>query len=225
MGDVWSSLLPLAAAGALVPAQIAITILLLRAPSGLAKAAAFVGGMTCIRLLQGIIFGVLLSEAVGNEGAGGPGTIGSVLMLALGLVFIAAALRSLLAEDDPDAPPPRWVSMMDSVTAPKAFALGAGFLAVAPKFWVFTLSGIAVIEEADLQRGTATLAFLLFVALSQAVVLAILVAGVVAPHRSAVALDSISGWLERNNRAILVVIGLVFGTWFALKGLRGLGVV
>jgi hypothetical protein len=45
------------------------------------------------------------------------------------------------------------------------------------------------------------------------------------PHRSAAALDAVSDWLGRRNREILIVLGLVFGTWFQAKGLGGLGVI
>jgi hypothetical protein len=38
-------------------------------------------------------------------------------------------------------------------------------------------------------------------------------------------LDHVSGWLERNNRVIVIVLGLVFGAWFLLKALQGLGVL
>lgn len=221
----WTSLLPLAAAGALVPAQIAITVLLLRASGGVVKAVAFVGGMTAVRLLQGIVFGSLLSGAGTTPGAGGPGTIGSVVLLVLGLLFLAAALRSLLAADDPDAPPPKWLALTETMTSAKAFVFGAGFVAISAKFWVFTLGAIAVIEEAELGRGAATVTFLAFVALSQAMVLALIIVGTALPRRSAAAFDAVTGWLERHDRALVVVIGLVFGTWFALKGLDGLGVI
>jgi hypothetical protein len=37
-------------------------------------------------------------------------------------------------------------------------------------------------------------------------------------------LGSISDWLTAHNRALMVVIGAVFGTWFVVKALDGLGV-
>ena len=48
----------------------------------------------------------------------------------------------------------------------QAFGFGAGIIAVAPKFWVFTLSAIAAIEEANLRRSGAVLAFLGFLVLA-----------------------------------------------------------
>jgi len=224
VAEPWTSLIPLALAGAMVPAQIVVTVLLLRTPGGVAKGAAFIGGMTVVRLTQGLLFGVLLSGADSIGGGDGPGTIGSVLLLVLGVVLLVTAGRSLLTEEDPDAPPPKWLAMTDSLTWPHSLALGVGFIAASPKFWVFTLGAIAVIEEAEPAAGAGAIAFLVFVALSQAVLLTLLVARAAAPRWSAGMLEAISGWLARHNQALVVLIGLVFGTWFALKGLSGLGV-
>ena len=46
-----------------------------------------------------------------------------------------------------------------------------------------------------------------------------------APERAAVMLDGIAGFLERNNRVIVIGLGLVFGTWFLLKALGDLGII
>ena len=48
---------------------------------------------------------------------------------------------------------------------------------------------------------------------------------VVAPTRSRSLLDHIADWLQRNNRATVVVVSLAFGTWFLIKALTGLGVI
>jgi hypothetical protein len=37
--------------------------------------------------------------------------------------------------------------------------------------------------------------------------------------------STVSGWLERNNRHIVIGLGAVFGTWFMIKGLTGLGIL
>ncbi|MFF2052930.1 hypothetical protein ACFVU2_15125 [Leifsonia sp. NPDC058194] len=45
-----------------------------------------------------------------------------------------------------------------------------------------------------------------------------------APSRSAVILDALSGWLTRHNRVLMITLGLVFGSSFAVKALAGFGV-
>ena len=49
---MWSSLIPLIIASAILPMQIIVTIVLRRSRSGLQAAAAFVAGMTVLRLVR-----------------------------------------------------------------------------------------------------------------------------------------------------------------------------
>ena len=43
--------------------------------------------------------------------------------------------------------------------------------------------------------------------------------------RSAAMLDAIAGGLSRDNRVLMSVLGLVFGTWFLVKALTCFGVL
>jgi len=226
MSDLWSTLTPLIIGSAIVPIQIVVTILILRSPAGVRTAGAWVAGMTAVRLLQGLLFGLVLSSSdqTASESTGSA-LIVSTLLLVMAVLFYVTALRHLFADDDPDAPPPKWMTMPASLTPGKAFLVGAGYVAVAAKFWVFTLGAVAAIGQADLGRPESIVAFLLFVVLAESVVIVIVGAALFAPKRSAGLLDRVSDWLERHNGAIVVVLGLVFGTWFLIKALDGLGVI
>ena len=140
-------------------------------------------------------------------------------------MFFVAAGRKAIADDDPDRPPPAWKTKIEAMSARGAFAIGAGYLLIGLKFWAFTLSAIAVIEDAAPEPAPATVAFIGFVALSQAIPLLIVAAGLVIPERSAAGIGALSGWLERNDRLLVIGLGLAFGTWFGLQALRGLGVL
>lgn len=222
--ESWVALLSLAVAGALMPGPIVVTTLLLRARGGIAAGAAFVAGMTVVRLAQGVAFGILFAAAEA-EGSGDPGTIEAVLLLVLSIAFFIVAGRKAIADDDPDRPPPAWQAKIESMSPGGAFAVGAGYLLLGVKFWAFTLSAIAVIEDAAPGPGPAIAAFVGFVALTQAIPLLIVAAGLVVPERSAAGIGAISGWLERNDRLLVIALGLAFGTWFGLRALRGLGIL
>jgi hypothetical protein len=222
--EAWTTLFSLAVASAVMPGPIAVTMLLLRAPGGVPAAAAFVGGMTVVRLAQGVVFGVLLASAEA-EGSADAGTVEAVLLLVLSIVLFIAAARAALADDDPDRPPPAWKAKIESMSAVTAFAIGLGYLLLGLKFWAFTLGAIAAVEEAAPEPGTAVVAFLVFVALAQALPLLAVAARLLAPVRSAAGLDAFSGWLARNDRRIAIVLGLTLGTWFGLQALRGLGLL
>lgn len=225
MVDLWTTLVPLIVASALVPVQLIATIVLLRSSFG--TAAAWVAGMATLRLAQGVLFGLILTGA-GAAAAGsanGPGPVVSTLLLVLAVLFYVTAVRTLLAGDDPDAPPPAWMERAGTLTPTGAFLAGMAFLAVAVKFWVFTLGAIGAIAEADLGRAAGIGTFLAFVVLAQSGHLAILALAASSSSRAAGALSAISGWLERNNALLKIVLGIVFGTWFMGKALAGLGVL
>jgi hypothetical protein len=222
--DTWSDLLPLIVASAIVPVQIALTLLLLR--TSLATAAAWIGGMTATRLIQGGLFGFVFVEVgAAADAEDGRGTVVSVALLVLAVLFLTKAAKDLLGGRDEDAPPPRWMRLTESVTPLKAFLFGAGYVAVAAKLWVFTLGAVGVIDEAGLSRAGSVALFLLFVALAESIPLGLLAYAALAPASSQAVLTRVSAWLERRNRAIVVVVGLVFGTWFLLKALSGLGLL
>jgi hypothetical protein len=226
MTGLWSSLIPLMVGSAIVPVQIVVTVLLLRSSAGKLTAVAWVAGMTTVRLAQGVVFGLVLGPASdAGSTSDGPGTAASLLLLVVAIVFYVSAAKQLLKEPDEDAPPPRWMAAIEGITPGKAYLFGAGLLAVSVKFWVFTLGAIAAIEEAAMGQTASVLTYLVFVVLAQSVTLVIIGIAYVMPHRAATLLDRISGFLSRNNRLIVIAIGAVFGTWFLIKALNGLGVL
>ena len=227
MMSVWATLAPLILGGALVPMQMVITILLLRSAGGVRTTLAWIAGMATVRLVQGGLFGPVLASEPPSDGSSssGPGTVLSTLLLVLALVLYATALRRLLIEDDPDAPPPKWLKLADSMTAWRAFLFGLAMVVISAKFWIFTLGAVGAIADEHLGVATSVGLFLLFVALTESPHLVAVGTAVVSPERSAGMLDSASTWLQAHNRQMVILFATVFGTWFLLKALNGLGVI
>ncbi len=136
--------------------------------------------------------------------------------------MLITAVKEWRKEEDPDAPPPKWMAMFSGLSTRKAFGFGALLMAISVKQWVFTLSALAIIEVGALGLGGGVLAFLLFVVLAQSLVVAPIIAYDVALTSSARLLDAAQGWLERNNRIIVISVSLVFGVWFVWRGVSGL---
>lgn len=226
--DLWTTLVPLIIGAAVVPVQLMVTLLLVRGPHGVRTATAWVSGRAVVMILQGLLFGfVFTSPAVAGETEAGGGTtpIASALLLVVAILFLAGALKQLLGHTDPDAAPPRWMTALDTFGAGKAFLLGVGLMLIGAKFWVFTLTAVNAIADAHLGTLNAVLVFLLYVLLSSATHLAIIAAVIVSPRRSSAVLERLSGWLARHNRVLMIVIGFIFGIWFAVKALNGLGIL
>ena len=221
---LWGTLLPLIVASAIVPVQITLTVLLLRA--SVKTAAAWVAGMTATRLAQGVLFGFVFAGAGALSGTeDGPGLVLSGVLLVVAVLFLTKAAKELLGGADEDAPPPKWMKLTESVTTGKAFLFGAGYVAIAAKLWVFTLGAIGAIDEAGHDAAASFVLFLLFVALAECIPIGVVAYAALAPESSQGMLERVSEWLERNNRVLVIVLGLVFGVWFLLKALQGLGLL
>jgi hypothetical protein len=225
MSDALVLLTPLIIGSAVVPLQIILIILLLKSPSqGLLKAIAFLAGMTAVRLLQGVVFGLVLTGGADGsvDEASEKSFIASTLLLVLGILLLVSAYKKWRKEPDPDAPPPRYLSMMDSATWLQALGFGLALPLISPKLWVFMLSAISEISAAQLGQPASTATFLIFLLLAQSLLLLPILIRILLPSRSVTLLASISDWLARNDRAILITVSLVFGLMFLIQGAGGL---
>ncbi len=224
MRTVLVSLLPYIIGSAVVPLQIIISLLLLKSPNqGLFKAVAYVAGMTITRLLQGLIFSLVLSgSAALAEGNNGKNPVISTLLLVLGIFLLIAAYKKWRGESDPDDPPSKWLTMIDNSTPFKAFGIGLGLPLIAPKLWVFTLSALATIAAAQLGQPSSTIAYLLFILLAESLLLLPIAIRILTPERSKILLTDLSAWLTKNSRPITIVVSLVFGLLFLHSGISGL---
>jgi len=214
-----ASLLPLIVAAAVLPLDIFVVFVLLRGQRGVMRAAAFATGSMVVRLLQGVFFGYVFRA---TADAMVEGIMAALLMLIVGILSLITAAKAWLREADPDAPPSRWMTALGGVSALTAFGIGAALLTIAIKQWVFTLSAIAVIDEAELDHVSNVLAYLLFVVAAHSLVLTPIVLAAAAPRWSSGLLDSAQRWLERNGRTTVVVVSSLLGAWFLWKGTTGL---
>jgi threonine/homoserine/homoserine lactone efflux protein len=223
LAPILVQLLPLILGAVLAPLWIVLGLLLLASPRGLAKAAAFVGGMTLTRLVQGVVFGVILRASPDAKTEnGGDSPIVSTLLLVVGLLLLIAAFRKWRKQPDPDDPPPGWMESISCLTPLKALGMGAVLVAIGPKLWVFTLSALGVIIETEpgLPLGIAT--YLAYILLTQSVLIVSVLGCALAPKTAARTLQQVLGWLTRYSRPISVAASLVFGLYFTWDGIKGL---
>lgn len=222
MSDVLITLLPIIAGATLVPIYPIIVLLLLQSARGLGKATAFVAGAVAVRLVQGLFFGFVFGAAIASHADDSAEVIASTLLLVLGILLLLAAYKKWRKEADPDDPPPQWMASLSELTGLKAAGAGALLIAVSVKQWVFTLTALDVIQGAELGSTSSVALYLLYTLATQVLVLLPIVLVAVAPQRSAQPLATAEAWLARNNRVIVVTVSLIFGVWFAYKGISGL---
>lgn len=223
MGPVIASLLPFIIGSAIVPLQIIIVVLLLTGERrGPLKAIAFVLGMTLARLAQGYLFQIVIT--------GGSGDVGDVpelsrikltVLVLLGIFLLITAYKQWAKEPDPDAPPPKWMTMLDGITPARALLFGAGMILIAIKLWVFTLGALTIINEAQLGQQGSVIAFVVYVFLAQSILIGAILIRLLLPGQASRLLESFSAWLEQYNRQIVMVVSLVFGLLFLYQGVTG----
>ena len=222
MTELWTTLVPLAIATAVLPVQIAITILMLRSAGGRIRAGAWIAGMTAVRLVQYALFGLILERAMDEAETGTSPVEGALLLVVDVLLFVSAA-RKLANQPDEDAMPPRWMTMVDGITVRRALLMGAGVVVLSPKLWAFTLGAIGAVQDAGLDPAAGWAVFIVWVVAAEALHLLALLAAVIAPGRADVLLARVGGVLERRSREVMIGVGLVFGTWFLLKAMSAFG--
>ncbi len=223
MGSVLIEMLPLILGAIFAPAWVIIVFLLLGSPQGIAKASAFVGGMTFTRLMQGLIFGAIMWASSSNDKSdGGSSPVVSTLLLVVGILLLTTGVRKAFKEEDPDAPPPKWMESLGELPPLKAFGFGALLVGIAPKQLVFTLSALAIIGSADLTLTTAAIAFLLYIVLAQIVLLTTILISIIAPQVASQILQRANDLLAEHSRIITVVVTVIFGGYFMWNGIKGL---
>ena len=229
MSDVWTELLPLAVASAIVPVQWMLTILLLGGDRGRLKATAFLLGFVVVRLAQGALLGYFLlsgKDETPAEGVEASPDVVSWLVLLVGVLLLVTAGRTYWdGVPDEDAPPPKWLTMASTLTPGRAFLLGMGMLLIGAKFWVFTISAVAAISAAELSSGESALAFVGYAVVAVLPLLLMIAATLVVPGRSALLLDRLGAWLTEHNRVIVITVCLVFGVWFLVQAAQDFGIL
>lgn len=223
MSNIIVDLLPLIVGATLVPLYpIVVLLFLLQGKGGLVKALSFVTGGVAVRLAQGILFGPIFGVAMAANSEDGQRLGVSILLLVVGILLLITAFKKWQKEEDPDAPSPQWMTTISDLSAVKAFGAGTLFITIAIKQWVFTLSAIGVISEAGLGEGANVGLYVLYVLATQTLVLAPILVYAVAPQQAARPLKAAQTWLERHNRAIVMIVSLLFGVWFVYKAVTGL---
>ena len=218
MGSVLIQLLPLAIGSMIMPTWILLVLSLLKSEHGQVGAVAFVGGVTAVRLLQGISFGFFITASDMTHKTSKTETIVSTLLLVTGILLWAAALKQVYAEDEPDALLAKWMTMTTALTPVRAFGLGALLVATSARAWLFTLDAIGVIGQAGLSVGQNIAAFLLYVLGAELLLVLPILITVWAPAR----FDAVAEWLRGHDRPITIAVCLVVGGFLLWRGASGL---
>jgi hypothetical protein len=193
--------------------------MLLRKGRGPVEAIAFVSGIVVVKLLQGLIFGAIFGAYdVNHHRSEIEEIIVATLLIVVGLLMWAAALKPLIQGDDPDGPPPAWMRMLSAITPIKAFGLGTALVTTSSRSWLFTLAAIGIITRADMGPALSVLAFLIYIVGT----IALVVTPIILSVHSAGRFNAMAYWLQKHDRIVMIVASLAIGAFFIWNGTSSL---
>ena len=216
MSYVLPGLVVLAIGGSIAPPLLLLTILFLGSQRPLPNAGALMLGYFTTCAVIGISGITLFS---GAEAA--VSTVGRVISVTIGVLLLVLGLRTVLAPPDPDSTPPKWMESIDSMSPPRAFGFGMVLFPLQVKNLAIFAACLNLIIVSSLGPEGSIVALGLVLLIFAIPVLALIGLYAAAPHRASKLLVSLRTWMEKNNRTITVVLCLVFGAFFLLRGFMG----
>jgi hypothetical protein len=220
MGSVLLKMLPFAF-GAIAPTMIALVVIFLTGTRGLVKTSAFILGKYLFYVFWGLISLALVDQLL-SPGLKVSRSVSEGFFLIAGLLLLILAVRNFFVEDDPDAPPPKFMTVLAKLGPFKLFGLGIGISIIQPRFIIFVLLGASIIAGARLSTTENFIALLILALLMVWPMLIPLVVFLVMGEHGADAMQSMRTWLVRNQRMLNVVVMGLFGILLMLAGLIGI---
>lgn len=212
MGRAVGDVLPLAVAVAIFPVPVIAVVLLLGSDGGRAKGVAFVLAW-CVGLAAIGATVLLVGGAADASDAGESATWVDVLLLGLGLLALAAAVKQVRARPTAgeEPPAPGWMRTIGDFTTVKAAGAGLALSALNPKNLLLTVAAAAEIAALGLAADQEAGALLVFVLVASLGVLAPVALTLALGERSGDLLERVSGWMARNNALVTAVLLFLIG--------------
>lgn len=220
MGPVLLKMLPFAL-GAIAPTMIALVVIFLTGTRGLVKTSAFILGKYLFYVFWGLIT-LDLVDQLSSPGLKVSRSVSETFFLFAGLMLLILAVRSFFVEDDPDTPPPKFMTILAKLGPIKLFGLGIAISIIQPRFILFVLVGVSIIAEAKLSATENFISILVLALLMVWPMLIPLVVFLVMGEHRADAMTSMRTWLTRNQRMINVVVMGIFGILLLILGLTSI---
>ena len=216
MSDTLPGLIILAIGGSVAPPLLLLTILFLSSKRPLSNASALALGYFTTCAVIGILGLVLFGGAESTVS-----TVGRTISATIGALLIVLGIRRLIYSPDPDAPPPRWMESINSMSPPRAFGFGMALFPLQVKNLAVFVACLNLIIASSLGPQGSIAALMIVLVIFVIPVVALIGLYAAAPQRASTTLGSLQAWIGNNNRAVTVVLCLVFGTSFLFLGLLG----
>ncbi len=220
MGPVMFKMLPFVL-GAIAPTMIGLVVIFLTGTRGLVKTSAFILGKYLFYVIWGLI-SLYLVDHLSSPGLKVSRSVSESFFLIAGLLLLILAVRNFFVEDDPDAPPPKFMTVLAKLGPVKLFGLGIAISIIQPRFIIFVLLGASIIAEARLSTTEYLISLLVLALLMVWPMLIPLVVFLIMGEHRVDAMESMRTWLIHNQRMINVVVMGIIGVLLLVLGLTGI---
>lgn len=223
MGQTIGEILPLAVGVAIVPIPVIAVILMLFSDRARANSLMFLTGWVVgLAAAMAVLIAIAATQELSSGGQ--PSDTTAWVMLSLGVVLLALAVRRWRSRPGPGEDPemPGWMERIDGMRPGGALVLGLGLAALNPKNLLLMAAAAVTIAQAALS-GSDTVAIVVVFTLIAACPVAIpTIAYLFKGDRIQPWLDGMKAWLTANDAAVIAVLLLVFGVLLIGKGIAGL---
>jgi len=213
--------LVLASAGLLSIGSITLVILLLISDRGWRNGLCYALGYTSAYTLIGVSVVVLGYRTTENNTAGSSLFL-PILLMILGTLLLLLALRNWRKPVSENKEEPRFFSIVDKITPPKAFGFGAMISVVNFKNMALFLTALSVVILSDLSITEKIFITLLVVPVFCLSVIIPVTIYISFPKRAKDLLNSIKQFLNHRSRPIGIWAPFVFGLLLLIKGVTEL---
>ena len=192
--------IPLALA-AFSPLGITLVIFLLTSQNGVRKTLAYLISQTLAFAIWSVVFLNLSLEYMDTQAPDSTG-VREILRIFLGIILLVFAVRIFLTDQDPDALPLKWRSLIDRINAIVLFFVNLLLSLIQLRFVVLTMIGVDMINSARLPQVSvfiSSLILLIVLLWSQFVPLVIFL---VFGKQREMALKNLDAWITGNARYI-----------------------
>lgn len=159
---------------------------------------------------------------ISSKSSGGDKVALAVIFSISGLLLLILAVRNLFGEDDPDAPPPKILTLIDKLGPLKLFGVGIGLSLLQPRFIFLVLAGAAVIAETRLPTSDNFISLMVLALLMIWPMLIPIAVFLVMGKRRHTAMKTMRRWLTDNRRQVNIGVMGVFGLLLLIGGLTGI---
>jgi hypothetical protein len=201
------------------PFSITLVIFLILQRRGVSTPAVFVAGRVAGVFI--VLFSVLaFFHNLDFSPESTSSHVSAAVKVAIGALLLLFALLFALSKSDSEDRGwlRRRLGSMERLSLPAAAGLGFALSIISPRCLFLTLAAAATILHANMGATGDVLGLVLFIIIANLAVLAPLIIYITSPEKSSPILESMRGWLTRHQRALVLSILLVLGTYLVIRG-------